>query len=97
MAQTRRETKTYNGFTIPLKPDTALGIAMLIAEDEEGNYEPVSPVSTINDARELAAGDLRNRMHRLERGEDPGLCPSSYKLWARGIDGAYRLATEIEA
>jgi hypothetical protein len=36
-------------------------------------------------------------MCRLERGDDPGMCPYIYKLWARGIDGDYRIALELDA
>jgi hypothetical protein len=97
MARTRKQTKTYNGFAIPLKPNTELGLAMLIAEDEEGHHEPVAVASTINEAKEIAETDLRSRMRRLERADDPGICPYTYKLWARGIDGDYHLAHEIKA
>ena len=96
MAQNRKQIKSYNGFAIPLQPDTQLGLAMLIAEDEEGHQEPVDVVSTINEAKEIAECDLRSRMCSLERGEDPGICPHIYKLWARGIDGDYRIACEIK-
>jgi len=68
---------------------------MLIAEDEEGQYEPVAVVASISEAREIAESDLRGRMRRLERGEDPGLCPYEYKVWANGIDGYYRIAAEL--
>ena len=97
MSHTTKQTKSYNGFAIPLAGDSDLGLAMLIAEDEEGHFEPVANVSTINEAKELAADDLRRRRERLERDEDPGLCPYSYKLWARGTDGGFRVACEIEA
>ena len=96
MAPHRRQTKSYNGFAIPLQPDTELGLAMLIAEDEEGRHEPVAVASTINEAKELAESDLRSRMRRLERGDDPGICPYTYKVWAQGIDGDYRIAYEIK-
>jgi hypothetical protein len=95
MPHTRKQTKDHNGFETPLQPDTELGLAMLIAEDEEGQYERVAVASTINEAKELAESDLRSRMRRLERGDDPGICPFMYKLWARGMDGHYRLAYEI--
>ena len=85
------------GFAIPLENDTDLGLALLIVEDEEGHYEPVANATTINEAKELAADDLRRRRERLERDEDPGLCAYSYKLWARGTDGEFRVACEIEA
>jgi hypothetical protein len=88
-------TATRNGFSIPLQPDTDLGLAMLIAEGEDGQHEPVAVVGTISEAREAAEGDLRGRMRRLERDEDAGVCPTTYKLWARGVDGYYCLACEI--
>ena len=97
MARTKKQTRSYNGFAIPLQPDTELGLAMLIAEDEEGHHEPVTVVSTINEAKEVAKSDLRGRMRRLERGDDPGMCPYTYRLWARGVDGDYRIAFELDA
>ena len=96
MARTKKQTKSYNGFAIPLQPDTELGLAMLIAEDEEDHHEPVAVVSTINEAAEIAESDLRGRMRRIERGDDPGICPYTYKVWSRGIDGDYRIAYEIK-
>ena len=85
MAITKKQPRTYDG----------LGLATLIAEDEEGHHEPVAVVGTISEAREAAANDLRDRMRRLEQGEEAGLCPAVYKVWARGIDGFYRVASEI--
>jgi hypothetical protein len=76
------------GFAILLTDSTNLGLATLITEDEEGHYEPVSVVSSISEAREIAASDLKGRMCRLERGDDPGFCPYSYKVWAAGIEGS---------
>ena len=90
MARTTRQAPTYNGSAIPLQPDTDLGLAMLIAESEDGQHEPVAVVATINEARDTAQSDRRDRMRRLERSEEAGLCPSIYKLWARGIDGSHR-------
>jgi len=87
----------YNELAVPLEATTELGLGLLIAEDEEGRYEPVAVTSTINEAQGLADHDLRGRMRRLERGDDPSLCPAVYKLWARGIDGRYRLVMEISA
>ena len=89
-----KQTAT-KGFAIELTESTQLGLAMLIAEDEEGQYEPVAVVASIGEAREIAESDLRGRMRRLERGEDPGLCPYEYKVWANGIDGYYRIAAEL--
>jgi hypothetical protein len=76
------------GFAIQILPDTDLGNAMLIVEDEEGHYRPVTLAMTINEAKELAQDDLRNRMRSVENGTDAdGLCPSEYKLWSRGLGG----------
>ena len=97
MARTRKQPKTYNGFAIPLRPETELGLAMLIAEDEEGHYEPVAVAATINEAKELAESDMHARMRSMESGGDAGICPVRYKLWARGIDGDHRVAKVFEA
>ena len=42
----------------------------------------------------MARDDFRRRMDGLGQGESP-LCPYVYKVWARGIDGEYRVAGEI--
>jgi hypothetical protein len=92
----KKQTPT-NGFAIPLTDSTDLGLAMLIAESEDGQYEPVGVVCSIGEAREIAESDLKGRMRRLDRDQDPGLCPYTYKVWANGIDGDYRIAIEIAA
>ncbi len=93
--RTRKQPKTYNGFAIPLKPETDLGLAMLIAENEEGRYEPVAVASSISEAKELAESDFRGRMRRLERTGGGRLCPIRYNLWAQGVDGDYIIAENI--
>lgn len=95
MTPTRQQPAT-NGFAIPLQPDTDLGLAMLIAEDDDGNTQPIAVASTIGEAKEIADDDMRGRMRRLERGEEAGICPARYKLWARGIDGKYLVAATID-
>jgi hypothetical protein len=81
MARILKETKSYDGFAIPLQPDTDLGMAMLITEGEKGrHHQPVAVVSTITEAKEIAESDLGSRMRRYERREDPGICPYLYKL-----------------
>ena len=89
---TKKQQKDYNGFAIPILPDTQLGLAMLIAEDEEGHTQPVGVASTINEAKEIAHSDLAAGCANSERGNDAGLCPYEYKVWAQGIDGDYRIA-----
>ena len=88
----RTAPKTYNGFAIPLQPETDLGNAILIAEDEEGNYEAIAVAANIREGKELAQSDLRERLRRLERDGDPGICPYQYKLWARGVDSRQHVA-----
>jgi len=94
---TKKQPPATTGFAIPLTDSTNLGLAMLIAESEDGQYEPVGVVASIGEAREIATSDLKGRMRRLDRGNDPGPCPYSYRVWANGIDGDYRIAIEIPA
>ena len=92
-------TSTDNSATRSLGQNAleAYGIAILIAEDEEGHYEVVGPVSTIEEAAEIAGSDMATRMGLLESDEDPGLCPAVYKLWSRNSDGQYRVVREIQS
>jgi len=75
---------------------TNLGIGFLVAESEAGDYQPVSAVSTISEAREMVAHDLRLRMQMLKEGSDP-ICPARYLVWARGNAGDYQVAATITA
>src|ERR1035438_9133961 len=93
----QQRQKSSNGFAIPLTDTTDLGLPMVIPEPEDGQYEPGGVVASISEAREIAESDLQGRMRRLERGGDPGLCPYASKVWATGVDGDYRLATELPA
>ena len=90
----RTNTNATPGFAIEIKDDTELGLAMLIADLGDGHYQPIGVVVSINEAREIAAGDMRGRMRDLERGDTP-MCTYVYKVWAPGIDGDYRVAKEI--
>ena len=94
MKTTTKKQNQYNGLAVEITDATDLGLAMLIAESEDGQYEPVAVVANARGAREIAQENLRSRMERLEQGESP-LCPSVYKVWARGIDGEHRIACEI--
>ncbi len=95
MKRTKRQpNKPTPGFAIRLTDQTDLGIAVLIAEYQAA-YEPISPVSTIAEAREIAQQDLRHRMRRLEAGEELS-CPAIYRVWARGLGGCYAVAAEFD-
>jgi hypothetical protein len=72
-----------------------LGIGLLIAESEDGVYQPIGPVGSMREARQIAANDMRRRMHRLDQGSDP-LCPARYVVWAQGSRGEYAAVAEIE-
>jgi hypothetical protein len=80
----------------PITETTDLGIGMLIAEAVDGAYEPVAPVSTMREAREMADHDLRRRMADLESGGEP-MCPTLYRVWARNDRGEFSSVAEIEA
>ena len=68
--------------------------SLLIAEAEDGSYEPVGMVSTIEEARTLAAENLHQRRSDLTKGESP-MCPDRYVIWQRGRKG-YSLLQAIE-
>ena len=88
MARTKRHTamNATPGFAIEIKDDTELGLAVLVAEFGENNYQPIGVVVSINEAREIAAGDMRGRTPA---------CPETYVVWAQGLDGDYRVARRI--
>ena len=71
-------------------------MAVPIAEDDDGHYEPIAVVVSIAEGREIAVSDLRRRMRLIEREEDAGLCPTRYEVFARGTEGRYILASELE-
>ena len=75
---------------------TDLGIGFLIAESEEGAYQPVGAVATIREAREIADNDMRERMRQLQRGSEP-MYPFRYRVWARGDEGKFSTVAEFEA
>ncbi len=85
-----------NGRSRVIEEMTELGIGMLIAEAEDGAYEPIAPVSTISEATDMAKEDLRIRMADLEGGGEP-MCPSLYRVWARNDRGEFTRVAEIDA
>jgi hypothetical protein len=90
MARTKQtRTNATPGFAIEIKDDTELGLAMLIADLGDGHYQPIGVVVSINEAREIAASDMRGRMRDLEAGDTPA-CPEGYVVWAQGLEGTYR-------
>jgi hypothetical protein len=84
-----------NGCIRAINETTELGIGILVAESENGAYEPVAPVSTIREATDMASGDLRRRMDSLENGSEP-LCPARHRVWARDDRGEFTSVAEIE-
>jgi hypothetical protein len=84
------------GFAIKIEDDTELGLAILVAEFADGSYQPIAVVVSINEAKEIAEGNMRCRMRELERGGEPA-CPECYQVWAQGLGGEYATAKEISA
>jgi hypothetical protein len=79
-----------------ISESTELGIGFLIAESEDGAYEPVGAVATIREAREIADSDMRRRMQQLETGSEP-MYPFRYRVWAQGAEGKLSSVAEFEA
>jgi hypothetical protein len=96
VVDTKKRINPDNGFAFPLQPDTDLGLAMLIAEGDDGQHQPLAVVGSISEGREAANADFRDRLRLTELGEDAGLCPVRYKIWARGLGGSYCIACEID-
>jgi hypothetical protein len=91
MARARKQTKeTTPGFAIKIKPQTDLGLAMLIAETEGGTYEPVAVVSSVSEAKEIAASDFARRIKEVGMGCEDVTCPARYAIWAQGLGGEYK-------
>ncbi len=91
-----KQQKPYHPAIGQLGLDVELGGGILIAETEDGHYEPIAEVANINEAKELARDDMASRMRRLERGEEPA-CPEVYKVWSRDFNGAYAISFEMDA
>ena len=72
------------------------GLTLIIAENEEGVYQPLAVAGSLNEAREMVDHDRKSRMRDLENGKSP-MCVYCYKIWATGSYGAYKLAQEIAA
>ena len=79
-----------------IRADVDLGIAILIAETEDGLYDVLGPVATINEACEIASVDMVRRMKSLENGGEP-TCPAIYKVWSRNRNGDYSISYERDA
>ena len=84
------------GFAIKIEDDTELGLAILTAEFADGPSQPIAVVISINEAKEMVEGNMRQRMRDLDRGGEPA-CPECYKVWAQGLGGEYIVAREIAA
>jgi hypothetical protein len=94
--RTKTNPEATPGFAIRINDDTNLGLAILVAELAGGGYQPIGVVVSINEAKEIAEGNMRSRMRDLERGKDPA-CPDEYVVWAQGLDGEYCRAARIPA
>lgn len=95
MTPTKDIQRNTKGLAFTIQPNTQLGLAMLIVEDEERNYEPVAAVSTIREAREIADYDFEMRLQQTDRGESV-LCPFRYKVWAQDGEGTFQVAFAMD-
>ena len=73
----------------------SLGLGILIAESEDGTYAPIAVVGSMDEANEMAASDMKERIRSLERGGSP-MCVYCYKVWADRSNG-YTVVAEIAA
>jgi hypothetical protein len=93
MEQTTEITKSN---LAAIDEDAELGYgAILVGESEDRTYEAVTMVSTIREARELAAENFRNRVNDVSKGRDRML-PIRYVIWQRGMEGTYRVTNAFE-
>jgi len=75
-------------------PDAELPwIAVLIAENTDGNYEVIGAVATVREAIEIAEGDLARRRAEIEHGGAP-MCPEVYRLFAQAPKAGYAVVWE---
>jgi len=72
-----------------------LGLAILVAEDPNDDYEPIDVVMSVREALESCVRDYRARLDEVHDGGDP-LCPAWYILWARDEHGKYRALHRID-
>ena len=97
MARTTKQTKTpaTPGFAIEIKDDTELGLAILVAEFGDGNYQPVEVVVSINEAREIADSDMRDPEVRLQLPGATWSGPRESAATPLGVGGATGDATTL--
>jgi hypothetical protein len=96
MPTTTQTTHRPDENAVPSTSPKDLGLAILIVESADGAYQPLGTVSSIQEAQEIAKADRISRVEALELGAEP-LCPERYVVWARGANGAYLPAHEIDA
>jgi hypothetical protein len=82
MKTTGKQTSTIAtpGFAIKIKNGTALCGRMLTAEMGVRSHEPCGLVISVNEALEIALGNMRYRMKQCERGGTPA-CLGRYLGW----------------
>ena len=87
---------TYTCRQQDLIDDRDLGFgAMIIAEDDFGNYEPIETASTMGQAKKLIASDYASRLGRVAAGQSP-MQPARYVVWINGPDGYRKALIEEE-
>ena len=72
------------------------GLTLIIAENEEGAYQPLAVAGSLNEAMKMVAHDRKSRMRDLEKVKST-MCVYCYKIWATAPDVPYMLSVEIQA
>ena len=75
-------------FSCSLTNNTELGLAVLMAEFDDGSVDILSVVGTIAEAIELANEDRSERMDNIVNFQPA----ETYRVDARGIEGRYHTA-----
>lgn len=90
MARTTKQTKTpaTPGFRESRSRTTPLGLAILVAEFGDGNYQPMGCGGEHQQGARNRRSDMRGRMRDREAGKRP-TCPERYMVWAQGVGGDY--------
>ena len=72
-----------------------LGLGILIAESEDGTYQPIGVVESVEEAKDMASANMAARVRDLEKGGSP-MSVYCFKVWANSANG-YRVVEEIPA
>jgi hypothetical protein len=70
---------------------------IVIAVDQDGEFEVIGEAGSLYEARELKAENMRRKMADVEAFKDPGICPLVYQFYRRGMGLAWEMVQEVAA